>query len=504
MPLWYTKTIITTQLQLDLTGCKNNDKGGTMKDVVIIGAGVVGSAVARELARYNANVTVLEKGNDVSVGTSKANSGIVHGGFDAKVGSVKAKYNVAGNAMFDELSKELDFPFKRNGSMVLCFDKDQLGGLEELVERGKANGVGGLSILTGDQARKIEPHISQDVVGALLAETGGIVSPYEMNIAYAENAFVNGVEFLFDHTVTRVAKVGDHFEVTCANGAVLQAKAVVNCAGVYADEINNMVCERKLHITPRKGDYMLLDKTSGYICKHTLFQLPTKMGKGILVTPTTHGNILLGPTATDVESKENVNTTAAELNQVFDKATMTVPSLTRRTVITQFSGLRAHEDGNDFVVGESEVAGFFNCAGIESPGLTAAPAIGVAVATEIATKYNLAPNPNFNGKRVGIPQFSHMTNEEREKLIATDALYGKIVCRCEVVTEGEIVNAITRPLGAKDLDGIKRRVRAGMGRCQAGFCTPRVMEILARETGKDLADVTKCGGDSHVVVGRTK
>lgn len=476
-----------------------------MKDVIIIGGGVIGCGIARELARYQASVTVLERGNDVSVGTSKANSGIVHGGFDAKPNTLKAKYNVQGNAMFDELSKELDFPFRRNGSMVLCFDESQTGGLDELLDRGVQNGVSGMYIVKGNaEIRKLEPYVSEQAVAALVVPSGGIVSPYEMTVAYAENAAVNGVEFRFLSEVTSVIKNNDGFTVTCADGYSEQAKVVINAAGVYADVINNMVCERKLHITARKGDYVLMDKTCGYLADHTLFQLPTKMGKGVLVTPTTHGNILVGPTATDVDDKDDVNTTAAELNDAFAKASLTVPTLARRNIITQFSGLRAHLDGDDFVVGESEVQGFYNVAGIESPGLSAAPAIAVDVASTVAAKLNLKSKLHFEAKRKGIPQFSKLSNVEREKLIDQNPLYGKIVCRCEVVTEGEIVDSIRRPVGAKDLDGVKRRTRAGMGRCQAGFCTPRIMEIIARELNCDMSEVTKRGGDSNVVVGKTK
>ena len=476
-----------------------------MKDVIIIGGGVIGCGIARELARYQASVTVLERGNDVSVGTSKANSGIVHGGFDAKPNTLKAKYNVQGNAMFDELSKELDFPFRRNGSMVLCFDESQTGGLDELLERGVQNGVSGMYIVRGNaEIRKLEPYVSEQAVAALVVPSGGIVSPYEMTVAYAENAAVNGVEFRFLSEVTSVIKNNDGFTVTCSDGYTEQAKVVINAAGVYADVINNMVCERKLHITARKGDYVLMDKTCGYLADHTLFQLPTKMGKGVLVTPTTHGNILVGPTATDVDDKDDVNTTAAELNDAFAKASLTVPTLARRNIITQFSGLRAHLDGDDFVVGESEVQGFYNVAGIESPGLSAAPAIAVDVADTVAAKLNLKSKLHFEAKRKGIPQFSKLSNVEREKLIDQNPLYGKIVCRCEVVTEGEIVDSIRIPVGAKDLDGVKRRTRAGMGRCQAGFCTPRIMEIIARELNCDMSEVTKRGGDSNVVVGKTK
>lgn len=476
-----------------------------MKDVIIIGGGVIGCGIVRELARYQASVLLLERGNDVSVGTSKANSGIVHGGFDAKPNTLKAKYNVLGNAMFDELSKELDFPFRRNGSMVLCFDESQLDGLTELYNRGIANGVKDMYIVRGnDEIKKLEPHVSDKAVGALVVPTGGIVSPYEMTVAYAENASVNGVEFRFLSEVTSIVKSEEGFTVTCADGYAENAKVVINAAGVYADIINNMVCGKKLHIVARKGDYVLMDKTCGYLADHTLFQLPTKMGKGVLVTPTTHGNILVGPTATDVDDKDDVNTTADELNDAFAKASITVPELSRRNIITQFSGLRAHLDTDDFVIGESEVAGFYNVAGIESPGLSCAPAIAVDIANAVADKLGLSRKAHFEAKRKGIPQFSKLSNIEREKLIDQNALYGKIVCRCEVVTEGEIVDAIRRPIGAKDLDGVKRRTRAGMGRCQAGFCTPRIMEILARELKCDMQDVTKRGGESNVVIGKTK
>lgn len=477
-----------------------------MKDVIIIGGGVVGCSVARELSRFDADILLLERGNDVSVGTSKANSGIVHGGYDAKPGTLKAKFNVAGNAMFDALARELDFPFKRNGSMVLCFDKADIGKLIELKEQGVKNGVQGLYIVEGYEAVKaMEPYVSENVVAALVVPNGGIVSPYEMTIAYAENAATNGVEFRFGSEVTAIDKIDRGLQVTCADGFTAQAKSVVNAAGVYADVINNMISPDKMHITARKGDYELLDKTCGYMASHTLFQMPTKMGKGVLVTPTCHGNILVGPTATDVTDKDDVATTPEELASAFDRALLTMPSLNRRNIITQFSGLRAHLDTDDFVIGESAaVKGLYNVAGIESPGLSSAPAIAVHVAEEIAKKLSLGKNANFVAERKGIPHFATLSDEERQKLVAENPLYGRIVCRCETVTEGEIVEAIRRKPGAVDMDGVKRRTRQGMGRCQAGFCTPRVMEILSRELGVPMTEVTKRGGNSQFVIGRTK
>lgn len=477
-----------------------------MKDVIIIGGGVVGCSVARELSRFDADILLLERGNDVSVGTSKANSGIVHGGYDAKPGTLKAKFNVAGNAMFDALARELDFPFKRNGSMVLCFDKADIGKLLELKEQGVKNGVQGLYVLEGYEAVKaMEPYVSENVVAALVVPNGGIVSPYEMTIAYAENAATNGVEFRFGSEVTAIDRIDGGLQVTCADGFTAQAKYVVNAAGVYADVINNMISPDKMHITARKGDYELLDKTCGYMASHTLFQMPTKMGKGVLVTPTCHGNILVGPTATDVTDKDDVATTPEELASAFDRALLTMPSLNRRNIITQFSGLRAHLNTDDFVIGESAaVKGLYNVAGIESPGLSSAPAIAVHVAEEIAQKLSLGKNVNFVAERKGIPHFATLSDEERQKLVAENPLYGRIVCRCETVTEGEIVEAIRRKPGAVDMDGVKRRTRQGMGRCQAGFCTPRVMEILSRELGVPMTEVTKRGGNSQFVIGRTK
>lgn len=475
-----------------------------MYDVFIIGGGVIGCSLARELSRYDVKIAVAEKEDDVAMGTSKANSGIVHAGFDAKTGSNKAIYNVLGARMFDELSKELDFPFRRNGAMVLCFDKSGEPKLKALYDQGVANGVTGLEIISGDRAREIEPNVSAEVVAALHVPSSGIVSPYEMTIAYAENACVNGVEFMLGKEVTGIEKSGGVFTLTFADGESKQARIVVNCAGVYADVINNMVCGEKIDIVSRKGEYCLLDKKCGGLTDCTLFQLPTAMGKGVLVAPTTHGNILVGPTAEDIEGKDDVDTTYAGLNKAFDTASLSVPSLSRRNIITQFAGLRAHSTADDFIIGESKAEGFYNIAGIESPGLSSAPAIAAETAEKLAAKLGAGKKKNFIATRKGIPHFASMSDSERAELIKQNKLYGRIVCRCENVTEGEIVDAINRPLGATDMDGVKRRTRAGMGRCQAGFCTPRVMEILARELGKDQTEITKYGKGSNLVVGRTK
>ncbi|MCI8282146.1 MAG: NAD(P)/FAD-dependent oxidoreductase [Lachnospiraceae bacterium] len=478
-------------------------------DVIIIGAGVVGCAVARELSRYPLKIGVLEKEEDVCCGTSKANSGIVHAGFDAESGTLKAKLNVEGNRMMEELSKELDFPFYRNGSLVLCFHKEDEPKLKKLLQRGQANGVEGLELLGKEELQKHEPMVSDEAVAALYAPTGGIVCPFGMTIALAENAYQNGVEFFFDQTVTKIEKTGQNdgmgrYRIT-AGGESFAADYVINAAGVYADVFHNMVSEEKIHITPRRGAYCLLDKSRPGLVGHTVFQLPGAYGKGVLVTPTVHGNLMVGPTALDVEDKEGNNTTGAELKELIQKAKRSVPGLPMNQVITSFAGLRAHEDGGEFIIGEvSDAKGFLDCAGIESPGLTSAPAIGKMVAGLVADQLQLVEREDFVPERKGILNPAGMEEQDRIRLIQEQPAYGTIVCRCEMITEGEIIDAINRPLGAKSLDGVKRRTRAGMGRCQSGFCSPRVMEILSRERKIPMEDVTKSGGTSRIIQGRNK
>ena len=475
-----------------------------MYDIIVIGAGVSGAATARELSRYKAKICVVEKEEDVCCGTSKANSAIVHAGYDAVPGSLKAKLNVRGNQMMDNLTKELDIPFKRNGSFVICTDEDSLPALQELYERGKTNGVGDLRILSREEALAMEPNVTDDVCAALYAPTAGIICPFELNIALAENAYINGVEYKFNTAVEDIIKLAEGYELHTSNG-IFRAKYVVNAAGVYADELHNMVSEKKIHITPRRGDYCLLDKAAGNHVGKTIFALPGKYGKGVLVTPTVHGNLLIGPTAIDVEDKEGKNTGREGLAQVMEKAGLNVKNLPMRQVITSFAGLRAHEDGDDFIIGEAEDAkGFIDCAGIESPGIASSPAIGEMVAQMIRDKMGLEEKDNFISTRKGIQKPAVLSKEERNALIREEPAYGNIICRCEMITEGEIIDAIRRPLGAKSLDGVKRRTRAGMGRCQSGFCSPRVMEILARECQMDMFDITKSGGKSQIVVGSNK
>ena len=476
-----------------------------MYDVVIIGAGVIGSSIAREISKYDLKVIVVEKEMELASGTTKANSGIVHAGFDAKPDTLKAKMNVKGNAMFDKLSKQLDFPFKRNGSLVLCFDDADKVKLEELRSQGEKNGVTGLKILSGEEVRKIEPNISNNVVAALYAPTGGIVCPYEMCIAMAENAYNNGVEFVFNCNVTDIKKVENGYKLLTSEKFYIESKIVINAAGLYSDVMNNFVSEEKFKILPRKGEYCLFDKTVGKMVSKTIFQLPTKAGKGVLVTSTVDGNLLIGPNAENIQDKQKLGTTKEGIDYIIDKAKLSIKNIPMNQIITSFVGIRAGTEKGDFIIGEpSDSPRFINVAGIESPGLTAAPAIGEMVASIVEKILNPNLKKNFNSERKGIVKFRELSNEERDKLIKSNPRYGKIVCRCEVVTEGEIIDAIKRPLGAKTIDGVKRRTRSGMGRCQAGFCTPRVLDILSRELNLSPTEITKFGAESKLLIGRNK
>lgn len=453
---------------------QSGTKNMNQYDVVIIGAGVSGCAVARYLSRYDLKILVIEKEEDVCSGSSKANSGIVHAGFDALPGSMKARMNVRGSRMMKALSEELDFSYCNNGALVLCFDQAYMGELGKLYERGIENGVEGLQILSAEELRKKEKNVSASAVAALWAPASGIVCPFSLTVALAENAASNGVEFVFLQSVSSVEKTGSCFTVRTDRDCC-SAKIVVNCAGVYADKIHNMVCEGKLEIVPRRGEYVLLDKEVGNLVSSTIFQLPGPYGKGVLVTRTVHGNLLVGPNAQDVPDKEANETTLEGMEDVKARALKSVPDIPYNKMITSFAGLRAHPSDGDFIIGEAEdCEGFYDCAGIESPGLSSAPAIGEYLSDLIAEKLGCSKKKNFIPTRKGFASGG-----------------GRVVCRCENITEDQIVDAIRRNPGARSLDGIKRRVRQGMGRCQAGFCTPGAMEILSRELGIPMEEVCK-------------
>lgn len=473
-----------------------------MYDAVIIGGGAVGCAVARWLSRYRLRICLLERGEDVCMGTSKANSAICHAGFDAPVGSAKARFNVEGSRMMEALSRQLDFPYRRCGALVLCFNETDIPRLEELKTRGECNGVEGLTVLDRDALRRQEPRVAPEAVAALYAPTSAIICPFGMTIALAENAAANGCEFCFDTEVQRIRRQDGGFLLETSRGP-LESRTVICAAGVHGDTFHNQLCESQLHIVPRRGEYCLLDRRDGGLARHTIFQLPSAMGKGVLVTPTVHGNLLVGPTAEDQEDKGCTATTSAGLRRVAGTAARSVPDLPMRDVITSFAGLRAHLDGadDDFIVGES-ADGFFEAVGIESPGLSSAPAIGQYLAGLAAEKLGAAEKDDFIAERRDIPRPREMDFAARQALIERDPAYATVVCRCEEITEGEIREAIRR--GARSLDGVKRRVRAGMGRCQGGFCTPRVLELLHEELGTPMTELTKCGGESRLLAGRTK
>ena len=475
-----------------------------MYDAAIIGGGAVGCAVARYLSRYRLDICLVERGEDVCVGTSKANSAICHAGFDAPLGSAKARFNVEGSRMMEGLSRELDFPYRRCGSLVLCFDEAELPHLRELLDRGVQNGVEGLELLDKAALHALEPAVSDKAVAALWAPTGAILCPFGMTIALAENAAANGCAFRFNTEVSRIERRGGFFRLH-TGGDFIDARVVISAAGVHGDALHNQLCEEKLTIVPRRGEYCLLDRTCGQLVRHTIFQLPSAMGKGVLVTPTVHGNLLVGPTAVDQPDKDRTATTAEGLRSVAETAAKSVKSLPMRDVITSFAGLRAHLSGpeDDFIVGES-ANGFFEAVGIESPGLSSAPAIGRYLAELAAAKLHAAEKEDFIAQRRDMPHPREMDFASRQALIARDPAYGQVICRCEGVTEGEIRDAIRRTPGARSLDGVKRRVRAGMGRCQGGFCGPKVMELLSRELHVPITELSKGGGESRLLAGRTK
>ena len=462
-------------------------------DVAVIGAGVIGCAVARELSRRRAKILVLERESDVCEGTSKANSAIIHGGFDAKPGTLKAKYNVLGNAMMDRISAELDVPFSRIGALVVSRSEDGDETVRELLRRGEQNGVKDLRVLSGDEARRIEPGLSDDVTSALFCPSSGIVCPFELTLGFAENAAKNGVGFRLNSEVTAIRREGDGFVVT-ASGKEIAARAVVNCAGVFSAKIREMIAEPDYSITPRRGEYLLLDKNAGGTVSHTVFGTPSKAGKGVLVTPTVHGNLMVGPTADAIEDPDDTATTGAGLSRLKELSALNVKNIPYKLVITSFAGVRATGDTGDFIIREDgKIKNFFEAAAIESPGLSSAPAIGAAVAGMVSEALSLEENKDFDPIRRGVPHLSHMSDGERSEYISKNPDYGQIICRCEGVSEGEILDAIRRPLGATTLDGVKRRVRAGMGRCQSGFCSPRVIAILSRELGIPYGEVKKNG-----------
>lgn len=468
-----------------------------MKDIIVIGAGVVGCAIARELSKYNLDILVVDKNEDVAEGISKANSGIIHGGYNEKKGTLKAKLNLEGNKMMDELAKDLQFSFKRNGALVLAFNEEELDRVKFLKENGEKLGVEGLEILNKEEVIELESNINSDVVGALHVKTSGIVSPYEMTLAFAENAVENGVEFKLGQAVKNVKREDNIYKLTLNNDKNLEAKMVINASGLGGAYLNNLINEVKYEINPVKGEYCLFDKVAGGMCKKTLFQVPSKLSKGVLVTPTVDGNLLLGPNA---KSDDGVSTSRSGIDEIMEKSKKTIKELPFARVLNTFSGLRPKVDGEDFIIEEAKNnPNFINVIGIDSPGLTAAPAIATYIIDLISDKIELNKKENFKSTRDKMIRMADLSIEEKNKLIKENPSYGKMVCKCEFVTEGEIIDSIKRPLGATTLDGVKRRTRAMMGGCQGTGCMIPISMILSKTLNIDISQVNKNSKASTVV-----
>ena len=470
-----------------------------MKDIIIIGAGVVGCSIARELSRYDLDTLVIDKNQDVSEGISKANSGIIHGGFNEKKGTLKAKLNIEANKIMDSLAKELEFTFKRNGSLVLAFNEDELKKVKELKVNGEDLGIKDLEILDKNQVLELEESINSDVVGALHIKNSGIVSPYEMTLAFAENACENGVEFLLGNEVVDIKKEEGFYKVILKNNQIIEAKLIINAAGLGGAYINNLVSDNKYEIEGVKGEYCLLDKISGVLCKKTLFQVPSELSKGVLVTPTADGNLLIGPNATPSEA-DDIKTTRIGIDEIIEKSKKTIKEIPFNRVLNTFSGIRPKVKTKDFIIEEvKDAENFINVIGIDSPGLTCAPAIANYVIDLLKNNLKLEEKSNFKPHRTKMVRMSELTLDEKNKLIAENPAYGKMICKCEFVTEGEIIDSIKRPLGATTLDGVKRRTRASMGGCQGIGCMIPISAILSRELGIDISEVNKDVKNSSVV-----
>lgn len=473
-----------------------------MYDIAIIGAGVVGAMAARELTKYNVKVCIIERENDVANGATKANSAIVHAGFDAKPGTLKAKLNVRGSKMMKKITQELGVKYKNNGSLVIGFNKADSETIEKLLKQGEKNGVENLRIVDSDELHKMEPNISEEAVCALYAPTGAIVCPYELCIAAVGNAMDNGAELKLNFNVTDIKKTDGHYKIFSGNEAV-EAQYVINAAGLYSDSIAAMTGDTSFTVHPRRGEYILLDRACTNLTSCTIFRTPTEKGKGILLSPTVDGNFLAGPTAVDMTDKEDKSTTSRGFEKIISEANENVRGISFGKTITSFCGLRAVGSTGDFIINEHD--NFINAAGIESPGLSASPAIAEYI-VEILKKCGakLSIKENFNPIRKPYHYFKDADMEEKNRIIKERPEFGRIICRCESVTEGEIIDAIHVNPGASDIDGVKRRTRSGMGRCQGGFCMPYVAEILSRELGVPYESITKCGGESKIVIGKTK
>ena len=473
-----------------------------MYDIAVIGGGVVGGLIARRLCAYDLKICIAEKENDVAMGASKANSAIVHAGFDAKEGTLKAQLNVRGSLLMPQVAKELGVKYKNNGSLVIGFSEEDRAMLETLLARGQKNGVPGLRILEKEELAQKEPNLSDQVLCALYAPTGAIICPYELTIAAIGNAMDNGATLVRNFKVEKIEEKDGFYELSSGTQSI-KARLVINAAGVYSDAIAAMVGDESFSIRPRRGEYLLLDKTAGSLLSATVFRTPGAKGKGILVTPTVDGNLLLGPTATDIDDKDDVSVTEEGTQKVLKEAAENVKALPRGKVITTFCGLRATGSTGDFIIRRLK-KGFIHVAGIESPGLSASPAIAEYVEALVKEEMPLVKKAHYNPYRKAMHAFRDASIEEKNEMIRKNPTYGTIVCRCETVTEGEILDAIAMNPKPYDIDGVKRRTRAQMGRCQGGFCGPRIVELLAQAMGVEETQITKSGKGSYLLTRRTK
>ncbi|HDQ15356.1 MAG TPA: FAD/NAD(P)-binding oxidoreductase [Sediminispirochaeta sp.] len=469
-------------------------------DVTVIGAGVVGASIARRLSAYQLRVALVEKEADVSFGTSKANSGIIHGGFHHEGSYLKTKLELQGNMMFDQLQRELHFPFKRCGILVAAMNEEELKAIQFLYHRGRENGSAGIELCSRERTLELEPKLSPDVVGGLYAPIGGIIEPYRFVFSLVESALRNGVELYRDFQVSRVERDGadDFYRIFDRQDRKILSRYVVNAAGLYADEVSQLFGAEEFQITPRKGEYYLLDRMTQACPSKVLFPVPNQVSKGMLVIPTVEGTVLVGPTAEEIRDKEDLSTSREKLDSIFDSARRMVPKVSTRDVITSFSGLRPVLEGDDFYIEVSKKAPrLIQAAGIQSPGLTAAPAIGEYV-KDLLKKAGLPlqEKPDYQAEVPRVPRVRDRRPFDVDDLVRRNPAYGNIVCRCEEVSEAEIIEAIRR--GHRTLDGIKFFTRSGMGRCQGGFCTAKIIEIIMRETGLPYHEISKRGKESRV------
>ncbi|MCL1862114.1 MAG: NAD(P)/FAD-dependent oxidoreductase [Defluviitaleaceae bacterium] len=468
-----------------------------MVDVLIIGCGIVGAAAAYELSRYNLRVVVVDRLNDIAGETTRANSGLIHAGFDPEPGTLMARLNVRGSELARELCKNLDVHYKQNGALVVSFNQNDKVAIEKLYRNGIANKVQGLEIISGDKAREMEPRLSKEVICALSVPTAAIVSPWDFAVALAETAARNGVSFKLGEDVTSIKSIDGGYLVTTSAGEI-KTKAVVNAAGLYADEVHGYLQKADFKITPSRGQYYLLDKSAGDAVGHTIFQCPSKFGKGIMVTPTVHGNLLIGPSSENVDSPDDAATDSQTLEHIWKVAEKSVTGLNKRDNIRNFAGVRAIADTDDFIVREAK-KDFYDLAGIKSPGLSAAPAIAEElVGLMRASGHELSLKENFIFRR-SVIRFRYCDAKERAEIIRKNPAYGRIVCRCESITEGEILEAFNSPIPPTTVDGIKRRCHAGMGRCQGGFCSPRIIELIANHFNITPQEVLKDRKGSHII-----